>query len=183
MVVYQPGECFLGVMCRTHGRWLVERGYNNCTVPGLSIYPVRDILSHKTQSKKRRLALWSTYSRCNFINTACMVAKIGSVPRETLPNRPPKSIRKQRTKRYKTTGYRSKIRILQALEKFSCICSTCTRVVYICYCNSLCVLPFTFTCRLSTFFATTSPVFVGIVVFLFFLLTALFVRPILFASL
>ena len=93
----------LGTVPRRCGRWLVKRGYNNCTVPGLSIYPVRDILSHKTQSKKRRLALWSTYSRCNFINTACMVAKIGSVPRETLPNRPPKSIRKQRTKRYKTT--------------------------------------------------------------------------------
>jgi hypothetical protein len=31
--------------------------------------------------------------------TACMVAKIGSVPRETLPNRPPNSIRKKRTKR------------------------------------------------------------------------------------
>ena len=35
VVVYQPGECFSGVMCRTHGRWLVERGYNNCAVPGL----------------------------------------------------------------------------------------------------------------------------------------------------
>ena len=35
VVVYQPGECFLGVMCRTHGRWLVGWGYNNCTVPGL----------------------------------------------------------------------------------------------------------------------------------------------------
>ena len=49
-----------------------------------------------------------------------MVAKIGSVPRETLPNRPPKSIRKQRTKRYKTTGYRSKIPARPPLEKFSC---------------------------------------------------------------
>ena len=35
VVVYQAGECFLGVMCRTHGRWLVKRGYNNCAVPSL----------------------------------------------------------------------------------------------------------------------------------------------------
>ena len=49
-----------------------------------------------------------------------MVVKIGSVPRETLPNRPPKDIRKQRTKRYKTTGYRSKIPARPPLEKFSC---------------------------------------------------------------
>jgi hypothetical protein len=47
----------LGTVPRRCGRWLVERGYNNCTVPGLSIYPVRDILSHKTQSKKRRNVL------------------------------------------------------------------------------------------------------------------------------
>ena len=39
VVVYQPGECFLGVMCRTHGRWLVERGYNNCAVPSLRSVP------------------------------------------------------------------------------------------------------------------------------------------------
>jgi hypothetical protein len=43
----------------------------------------------------------TTHSRCNFINTACMVAKIGSVPRETLPNRPPKSIRKKTYKKIK----------------------------------------------------------------------------------
>ena len=70
------------------------------------------------------------YSWCNFINTACMVVKIGSVPRETLPNRPPKDIRKQRTKRYKTTGYRSKIPARPPLEKFSCThsCSCSTLV-------------------------------------------------------
>ena len=45
VVVYQPGECFLGVMCRTHGRWLVKRGYNNCAVPDLRIYPCEDIFS------------------------------------------------------------------------------------------------------------------------------------------
>jgi hypothetical protein len=129
----------LGTVPMRCDRWLVERGYNNCTVPGLSIPPCGEGLSHKTQSKKRRLALWSTYSRCNFINTACMVAKIGSVPRDTLPNRPPKSIRKQRTKRLKTTGYRSKIRILQVIEKFSCtrihhihrVCTHVIRHVYI----------------------------------------------------
>ena len=39
VVVYQPGECFLGVMCRTHGRWLVKRSYNNCAVPSLRSVP------------------------------------------------------------------------------------------------------------------------------------------------
>ena len=110
----------LGTVPRRCGRWLVKRGYNNCAVPGLRIKPCGGLIAVKSQSKKRRLALWSTYSRCNFINSACMVAKIGSVPRETLPNRPPKSIRKQRTKRYKTTGYRSKIPARPPLEKFSC---------------------------------------------------------------
>jgi hypothetical protein len=56
-----------------------------------------------------------------------MVVKIGSVPRETLPNRPPKDIRKQRTKRYKTTGYRSKIPARPPLEKFSCTVHTPAR--------------------------------------------------------
>ena len=51
VVVYQPGECFLGVMCRTHGRWLVGWGYNNCAVPGLSIYPSQGYIEHNSQSK------------------------------------------------------------------------------------------------------------------------------------
>ena len=51
VVVYQPGECFLGVMCRTHGRWLVGWGYNNCAVPGLSIYPCEGYIEHNSQSK------------------------------------------------------------------------------------------------------------------------------------
>ena len=48
VVVYQPGECFLGVMCRTHGRWLVQRGYNHCAVPGLRIKPSQGLDRNKS---------------------------------------------------------------------------------------------------------------------------------------
>ena len=57
VVVYQPGECFLGVICRTHGRWLVERGYNNCAVPGLRIYCCEQYIQLKNLVKKKKKRL------------------------------------------------------------------------------------------------------------------------------
>ena len=55
VVVYQPGECFLGVMCRTHGRWLVERGDNNCAMPAGQRSSGHRSFKNLVNKKKKRL--------------------------------------------------------------------------------------------------------------------------------